>query len=329
MKQLFRYLYERRWLLGSYIFFCAVFAGAFALFGLPVKAVIYPAAVCGTVGAVALICGFAEDSRKHRELSGMIGRQSELIDSLPEPKTAVEADYQEIIRSVQSELRELGENSSKSYRDMIDYYTVWAHQIKTPIASMQLTLQNEDSPTARKLSGDLSRIEQYVGMVLAFLRLDSSANDYVFRETELDQVIRQAVKKFASEFIDRKISLDFEPTGEKTVTDEKWLLFVIEQILSNSLKYTRAGSVRIYMRKPKILCIEDTGIGIAPEDVPRVFEKGYTGYNGRTDKKATGLGLYLCRRICRNLGAQITLASELGRGTLVSIDLGQYRLRAE
>ena len=113
------------------------------------------------------------------------------------------------------------------------------------------------------------------------------------------------------------------------MTDEKWLSFVIEQILSNALKYTREGSVTIYVREPKTLCIEDTGIGIAKSDLPRVFEKGYTGYNGRTDKRASGLGLYLCRRICDSLGAKINISSEVRRGTLVSVDLEQYELGRE
>lgn len=207
---------------------------------------------------------------------------------------------------------------------MTDYYSVWVHQIKTPIASMKLMLQNEDTVLARKLSTDLFRIEQYVGMVLAFLRLDSESSDYVFQEYELDHIIRQSVKKFSIEFIEKKIRLCFEPTGEKLITDEKWFSFCLEQILSNALKYTKEGSVRIYMEAPHTLCIEDTGIGIAPEDIPRIFEKGYTGYNGRRDKQASGLGLYLCRRTCNGLGIGLSAKSCLGQGTVIRMEMEQY-----
>ena len=113
------------------------------------------------------------------------------------------------------------------------------------------------------------------------------------------------------------------------MTDEKWLSFVIEQLLSNALKYTREGEIRVYLREPKTLCIEDTGIGIAPSDLPRVFEKGYTGYNGRTDKRASGIGLYLCRRVCEGLGIDIRIISELDKGTTVLLDLEQYKLKNE
>ena len=210
------------------------------------------------------------------------------------------------------------------YQNMIEYYTLWAHQIKTPIASMRLTLENRDSREARKLSADLFRIEQYVEMVLTFLRLDSDYTDYVIESCCLDKIIRCSVKKFSSEFINRKIKLRYEGITEDIVTDEKWFQTVIEQILSNALKYTRQGSISIYYKDNK-LYIEDTGIGIAPEDLPRIFENGYTGYNGRKDKRASGIGLYLVKRICTNLGIGIKIESELNRGTTVILDISREK----
>ena len=116
------------------------------------------------------------------------------------------------------------------------------------------------------------------------------------------------------------------PSDLKVVTDEKWLLFVIEQVLSNSLKYTKQGSISVFVNDNQELCIKDTGIGIAPEDLPRIFENGYTGCNGRNDKKASGIGLYLCKRICKNLGHEITASSVLGKGTTIKINLNQKKI---
>ena len=113
------------------------------------------------------------------------------------------------------------------------------------------------------------------------------------------------------------------------ITDDKWFCFVIEQLLSNALKYTRAGTISIFFSQPKVLCLKDTGIGIAPQDLPRIFEKGYTGSNGRTDKRATGIGLYLCRRILAKLGHSITIVSTPGVGTTVRIGLEQDALEVE
>ena len=175
----------------------------------------------------------------------------------------------------------------------------------------------------------LALVGQGVEMVLGYLRLESPSSDYVIRNYALDDIVRQAVRKFASQFIRRKLRLEYAPLNVSVITDEKWLLFVIEQVLSNALKYTRSGSVSITLEAPKTLCIRDTGIGIAPEDLPRVFEKGYTGCNGRTDKRATGIGLYLCRRILAKLGHSITIASTPGTGTTVRIGLEQDALEVE
>lgn len=211
--------------------------------------------------------------------------------------------------------------------DTIEYYTVWAHQIKTPIAAMKLTLQNEDTQAARQLFAELFRIEQYVDMVMAYLRLNSKTTDFVFREFEIDRIIKNSVKRFSSEFINRKIKLEYTPTDSKLITDEKWFSFVFEQILSNALKYTPSdGTIKIYMKDGKSLCISDTGIGIDEADLPRIFEKGYTGANGRTDMRASGIGLYLCKNICEKLGCGLSVRSETGKGTEVTINFEQYDL---
>ena len=221
------------------------------------------------------------------------------------------------------------EELNGKYRDMVDYYTLWAHQIKTPIASMGLQLQSQDTPLARKLSVELARIGQYVEMVLVFLRLDSASSDYVFREYALDEIVRRSLRRFAGEFISRKLKLCYTPREVKVVTDEKWLSFVVEQVLSNALKYTPEGSVSVYVEKGATLCIRDTGIDIAPQDLPRIFEKSFTGCQGRADHRASGIGIYLCRQICDRLGHTSRAESRVGEGTLIRIGLEQTRVEAE
>lgn len=311
------------------LLFSGVFAVTFLQFRLPVRAVLYPSGLCALASVMFIIADFAKVRRKHATLIRLASADAPILDALPDAEGIIAEDYQAIIRSLREEISGLETVSGQKYSDMIEYYTIWAHQIKTPIASMRLYLQNEDTQVSRKLLADLFRVEQYVGMVLAFLRLDSTSNDYVFREYDVDTIIRQAVRKFSGEFILRKIALRYESADLTIVTDEKWLSFVLEQIISNALKYTPEGSIRIYMKDGYTLCIEDSGIGIAPEDLPRIFENGYTGYNGRHDRKASGIGLWLCRRICDNLGISIRAESQLGRGTVISLGLRQYRLRKE
>ena len=324
MKLFSMYLKQRRKTVLILLFFYFIFAVTFLMYHLPIKAVIYPALLCSLLSIIFIIVDLSKVRKKHAKLVELRKLTADVIYSLPAIQGIEDEDYQEIILRLNEEQSRLVTAMNNRYTDMIDYYTVWAHQIKTPIASMRLILQNEDSALSRKLSADLFRIEQYVEMVLVFLRLGSTSTDYVIKRYHLDSIIRQSVKKFAGEFIIRKIRLEYEPVNEEVITDEKWLSFCIEQVISNALKYTREGSVKIYMTERKILCIEDTGIGIAPEDLPRIFEKGYTGYNGRSDKKASGIGLYLCRSICNKLGHKITAESTLDRGTVIYINLEQY-----
>lgn len=316
---------------GIILFFACsmIFLLAFLLYDLPLGAALYPTALCLILSLLFFLWDLRHIQRKHRKLAELCRLPAELIRDLPEIQSTDDADYQAVIEALLRQQKQLQTDFSVGYQDMVDYYTIWVHQIKTPIAAMRLALQKEDTALSRQLTEELQRIEQYVEMVLAFLRLDSPSRDYVFREQELDPIIRDAVRKFAGSFIRKKIRLCYEPIHEKVLTDEKWLSFVIEQVLSNAIKYTNEGSITITMEEPKILCIRDTGIGIAPEDLPRVFEKSYTGYNGRSDKKASGIGLYLCKRICGNLGHRITIRSSMESGTVVQLDLDQIKLQVE
>lgn len=310
-------------------FCCLIFTVSFALYGLPLGAVLYPAALCAAAGGIILLLSLRKSRAVCQELSLMQHHPADLPDELPAAQSPQEQAYQALLLALHADRQKLKSNMNARYHDMTEYYTVWAHQIKTPIAAIRLALQNEDTPLSRRLTGEVGRVEQYVQMALTYLRLGSDSSDYVIRSCALDDIVRPAVRRFAGEFIQRKIQLNYQMLNYTVITDEKWLGFVVEQVLSNALKYTPQGSVSIYMEPEGVLCIRDTGIGIAPEDLPRVFEKGYTGSNGRTDKRATGIGLYLCRRILAKLGHSITIVSTPGEGTTVRIGLEQDALEVE
>ena len=325
MRLFLRYLRTKALKIGAFFGFAVLFLLSFALYHLPLAAVWYPSALCLLLGLFVLLLDFRSVRARHRALRQTLDSLPELPERLPPAASVPEEDYRALVTALGEEHRRLQTQTDSRYRDMLDYYTLWAHQIKTPIASMRLTLQQEDSALARQLTQELSRAEQYVEMVMVYLRL-TGGSDFVLRECALDVIVRQAVRRFAGEFIGRKLRLRYEPLNETCVTDEKWLLFVVEQVLSNALKYTRTGEISITLEHPKTLVIRDTGIGIAPEDLPRIFEKGYTGYNGRSDQKASGLGMYLCRTICKKLGHSISAVSAPGEGTAVRIGLSQKRV---
>lgn len=322
------YLRQRRGVLLTFLLFGGLFAVTFALYSLPVQAVAYPFLLCAVAGSILLAADYRQALRRHRQMERVLRLPDEIAASLPPADTVEQEDYRQLVALLEESRRQIQSQAQRRYGDMVDYYTLWAHQIKTPIASMRLTLQNEDSDLARSLSGDLMRVEQYVEMVLVFLRLDSSTTDYVIRRHSLDDIVRPAVRRFAGEFIRRRLRLEYQPLDHTVVTDGKWLGFVVEQVLSNALKYTASGSVTISMDGDD-LCIRDTGMGIAAEDLPRIFEQGFTGVNGRRDRRASGIGLYLCRRICGNLGHTIRASSVPNQGTEIRIGLGQKKTLPE
>ena len=328
MRLFLQYLRGKAGKLAAFFLFAAIFIASFRLYHLPLAAVWYPSALCLALGLAVLLLDFRRVKRRHETLRLILRQLPTLPETLPAAHAVPEEDYRALVQALCTQQQALETRMSAQYQDMLDYYTLWAHQIKTPIASMRLCLQQEDTPQARRLLQELSRAEQYVEMVMVYLRLNGGS-DLVLRECELDGIVRRAVRRFAGEFIGRKLKLCYEPLHASCVTDEKWLLFVVEQVLSNALKYTPSGSITISLVGEKTLRIQDTGIGIAPSDLPRIFENGYTGFNGRLDKRASGLGLYLCRRVCTQLGHSITASSVIGEGTAIDIDLSQARVEPE
>lgn len=323
MKLFLHYLRSKALKIGAFLLFALLFLVSFRLYHLPLAAVWYPSALCAALGLVILLLDFRRVRQRHLELQQILKNLPTLPETLPQPQAVLEEDYRALTRALLAQQRTLETQLNSRYQDMLNYYTLWAHQIKTPIAAMRLTLQGEDTPAARRLMTELGRVEQYVDMALTYLRLEEGGSDYVIRTCAVDDVVRAAVRRFAGEFIDRRIALDYTPVEWETVTDGKWLTFVVEQLLSNALKYTgQNGTVRIY-REGDDLCIRDSGMGIAPEDLPRVFDMGYTGQNGRLDRRSSGIGLYLCRRICCNLRHEIRIESAPGAGTTVRLTLGR------
>lgn len=318
------YLKYRRGQIALYTLLTFIFFAVVWLSGHELELAAYTALLCTVLALIMAAADYRRFSRQHKLLKMALDTILVSDERLPEPRNLLEEDYRELINALGCEKKRYISAMDLRYSDMQDYFTLWAHQIKTPIAAMRLVLQSGDDSDREELTNELFRIEQYVEMVMNYLRLDSDSTDFVIKTHYLDSIIKQCVRKYARQFIRRRISLVYDGTDVQVLTDEKWLCFVIEQLLANALKYTVSGSIYIYI-VGKTLIIADTGIGIAPEDLPRVFEKGYTGYNGRTDKKATGIGLYLCRRILDKLGHEISISSVVGKGTEVRIDLSSRK----
>lgn len=339
-------------LVGSYIkrnrlwMACAIAMMAFGVFYMFLMHValtdlLYFAGVEIFLCAVVFVSGYLHYARRVRRLEecGKCLKNEEVV--LPEGKDAYEELYQEMIEDLDLQRREEAASYARNQSEMREYYAMWVHQIKTPIAAMRLLQQvqrnrleegdvitsgaeeTDSLQVQAELEKELFDIEQYVNMALQYQRVNTPGNDYVLEKLRLDDIVREVIHKYAGLMVRAHIPLQYEGTDVMVTTDAKWVAFALEQILSNAIKYSRAGQQIVIETVPEenvdYLKIADHGIGIRAEDLSRVFEKGYTGYNGYADKKSTGIGLYLCRLVLTKLGHTIRMESVQGEGTTVWI----------
>lgn len=307
----------------------AMFAVVLFLSGLPAEPVRYAALLCAVGGVVCALPGYLQYRRRYKAAELALQGLPEAVDRLRAPLGAVEEVYDAALRRLCAMLAKSETDRQRQRIENADYFTMWIHQIKTPIAAMQLILREQDDARSRELLAELFRIDQYAEMALTYARLESPTTDLVLRRCAVEPIVRSVVRQYAGQFVRRHVALRCEIEPVCALTDEKWLAFILGQLLSNAVKYTENGTVTVRVTKELVLSVSDTGIGIAPEDLPRIFEKGFTGYNGRAGRKSTGLGMYLSRCAAEKLGHRISVQSAPGQGTTVSVDLRSVDLGVE
>ena len=383
------YIKERSRFIFLYLVIAVVFWMVTGLYGyeISLRNMSYAVIIIIFLGTCFCMWDFFHYRKKSINLWNAFCRQGERDYYLPEPVSLWEELYQEMIRAGEKEKRSLLSELDEKKKDMSDYYTMWTHQIKTPISAMRLLLQRDngggrcadsDNGEVKKTNSlyteegierqaleELFKIEQYAEMALHYARLDSLSSDLLFKKQDIYEIFKKALKKYSVLFIGSGLSFSMEEFDCQIITDEKWLSFVVEQILSNALKYTTSGYIKIYgidkagqtaetaetaktaetagaaetaetaetaktektaEKAVDTIVIEDSGIGIRESDLPRIFERGFTGYNGRMDKKSTGIGLYLCKQILDRLSHSIKVESAVGKGTKVYLSFHQEEL---
>lgn len=312
---LYKYLKQNIKMISLYITIMILNAVILYFENVDKTAIMYSTSVILYIGIVVVLFGMFRFYKKSKVLERK---------SIPKKLTPIEEAYVDIINEKVEEIEKLKSENGIKRKEMMEFYTMWLHQVKTPIVALNFLLQEDEvkeSANHKELENELFKIEQYVEMVLSYLRMESDSTDYDFEKYCLEDIVKQSVRKYARQFIRKKINVELNNLDMKIITDKKWLLFVIGQVLSNALKYTNEGKIKIYTDVHERLVIEDSGIGIAKEDLPRIFENGFTGYNGRIEMKSTGIGLYLCKNVMKNIGGDITADSEIHKGTKIFINL--------
>lgn len=325
------YLKSRVKVLFLYLFITAVFFAITALYGYgnAFWNMFYAVVITLFFGVVFAFFDYRKYRRKCLDLFLAQEKGEERRHFLPECADVKERLYQRMLEDVEQEKKKLHAGYDEKKRDMADYYTMWTHQVKTPIAALRLLLLEQEQ--GQELE-ELFKIEQYAEMALTYARLENISSDLLFKFCDIRGVVKQTLQKHFILFSHSGLSLRLEEFELKAVTDEKWLSFVTGQVLSNAVKYTDRGGISIYgsdregnPRQGKVCCltIEDTGIGIRESDLPRVFERGFTGCNGRMEERSTGIGLYLCRQVMEGLSHTIRIKSVPGKGTKVILGFEQ------
>ncbi len=255
---------------------------------------------------------------------GNLDEKTLLADIIEKPVFYEGQIFYDLLSSASKDMNDQIGSLKQQQKDYLEYIELWVHEIKTPIAGMELYLNNHKSEGHRELLSQLNRIENYVEQVLYFARASQFNQDFIIEKFELSELVKSVVKENSLMLIQVKAQIKMENLTGMVFTDSKWFKYVLKQVLDNSIKY-RNESLYIefssYTKEDKLcLSIKDNGIGIKATDINKVFQKGYTGTQGRTFKKSTGMGLYISKKLCNKLGLNMSIKSSDGVGTIVMIE---------
>ncbi|MDF2854979.1 MAG: sensor histidine kinase [Neobacillus sp.] len=274
-----------------------------------------------------IVVEFIKQKNLYTELNSImesLDKKYLLSEIMKEPEYIEGKLLYDVLRQANKDMHE----HVKKYRDMQsdyrEYIETWVHEIKTPIASTRLMIENNQNETTRNISYEMKKIEEYIEQVLYYSRSNDVSKDYMIKEVSLSALVRSVIKRNSRDFISKGITIDIEAVEGTVYSDAKWLEFIVNQLIGNATKYSRECDGRVTISTVRnenniVLTIEDNGIGIIDKDVGRVFEKGFTGENGRKFGRSTGIGLYLCKKLAEQLGLGLSLTSKIGEGTKVSI----------
>lgn len=272
---------------------------------------------------------FQYKSRKefYNELSKTVDNLDKkyLISEVIDKPIYLEAEpYYDLLKKASKSMREEINSIKNSRKEYKEYIEQWIHEVKTPIASIKLIEENNKTNTSRVVLQELEKLDTYVEQALFYARSEEVEKDYLIREMSLEECINKIIIKNKQIFILNNIGVEIDNIDKNVYSDSKWLEFILNQIIVNAIKYrnNKDPKVKVYVSDVKNgikLIVEDNGIGIPTDELERVFEKGFTGSTGRLNSKSTGIGLYLCRKLCDKLGLLIDIESEINRYTKVSI----------
>ncbi len=321
------YLKDKITFLITYLILIAIITGLLLLFNSNVYLVIYIFSVTLITGIVMLWYNYYRKKEFYNGLKKTISELDQkylIIEIIKDPnflegKILYDSLY-DIDKSMIEKLNKYKHNSE----EFKEYIEMWCHEIKTPLATGKMIIENNKNDVTNNIDEELTKIENYIEQVLYYARSGSVEKDYIIKETDINNVINLVINKNKKDIRNKKIKLDVNIKDSIVNSDSKWLEFIINQIIVNSIKYSNKTNplIKISTIKNKNnieLIIEDNGIGIEANELDRVFDKGFTGSNGRKKYNSTGIGLYLCKQLCNKLEHGIIIESIINKGTTLKL----------
>lgn len=276
---------------------------------------------------LAFLLSYYKTSKYLRNIEKTMDKLPEkylITEILQKPRSAEKLAYYRILKRASKSMLENVTDIKEKQKDYKEYIESWVHEIKIPITSAKLLCENNKSDITNKIDEDIEEVNNYVEQALFYARMDQVSNDFMIREISLNEVIKNVLARNKKIMIQNNMKVELKDVNIKCYTDEKWLEFILNQIITNSIKYRNDNNAVIKItgiqnKENIILKIKDNGIGIKKSEIDRIFDKGFTGTNGRNQTKSTGIGLYLCKRLCEGIGMEIDANSKENEYTEIVI----------
>ena len=310
--------------LATYIIIISTYLKAINLTYLTIFIVIF---ITFTFFILAFLLSYYKTSKYLRNIEKTMDKLPEkylITEILQKPRSAEKLAYYRILKRASKSMLENVTDIKEKQKDYKEYIESWVHEIKIPITSAKLLCENNKSDITNKIDEDIEEVNNYVEQALFYARMDQVSNDFMIREISLNEVIKNVLARNKKIMIQNNMKVELKDVNIKCYTDEKWLEFILNQIITNSIKYRNDNNAVIKItgiqnKENIILKIKDNGIGIKKREIDRIFDKGFTGTNGRNQTKSTGIGLYLCKRLCEGIGMEIDANSKENEYTEIVI----------
>ena len=292
-----------------------------------IPAIIIVVAISTIFFCVGFIISYLKSNKYLKDIDKMMDNLTEkylITEIMPKPSRAERLAYYRILKKANKSMLENISIIKQQQKDYKEYIESWVHEIKIPITSVKLLCENNKSDITTKIDEEIEEINNFVEQALFYARMDQVSNDFMIKNINLNNVIKNVLARNKKIMIQNNMKVELNNVNTNCYTDEKWLEFIVNQIIQNAIKYRKEKNANIVItisenKENVILNIKDNGIGIKTSEIDRIFDKGFTGTNGRNQKKSTGIGLYLCKRLCQEIGMEIEANSKENEFTEIKI----------